>query len=74
MRIAATNLEYSNLQTYDPSGGNYPTNSLSVATSGSTNNMAGLSGLFTGPSTSTYPCILRASNSSSGYIAISAEL
>jgi hypothetical protein len=74
MRIAATNLEYSNLETYDPSGGNYFTTALSVSALSSTNNMAGLGGSFTGPSALAYPCILRASNSASGYIALNAEL
>jgi hypothetical protein len=74
MRIVATNVEYSTLQTYDPSGGNYGVTSLSVSSSGSSFSMANLSVSWSGTSVLGYPTLLRASNSSSAYLAISAEL
>jgi hypothetical protein len=74
MRIIATNVEYSTLQTYDPSGGNYGVTSLSVSSSGSSYSMANLSVSWSGTSVLGYPTLLRSSNSSSAYLAISAEL
>ena len=73
MRVAPTSIGWSALQVYDASGTGYTPSAITLNTSRTTTNVLSLDAVITGGTAGRF-AYLRANNSSSAYLAASAEL